>query len=168
MPKKQRGLITDETSVMTRASQREMPRTGKSKPLIHALQLVRELQAKKENAADDRKKSQRELTRGLDSNPRPEPRGAAAGPGRPTLKESDPTHQIPSSTSSFHHSHAIQPRQTCTYKSRKRQVGTTGLPMWFHTRGWFRAGSCKAQENLPIPLSFQKKTRPISNKPMEL
>ena len=32
-----------------------MPRTGKSKPLIHALQLVRELQAKKENAADDRK-----------------------------------------------------------------------------------------------------------------
>ena len=56
MPKKQRGLITDETSVMTRASQREMPRTGKSKPLIHALQLVRELQAKKENAADDRQK----------------------------------------------------------------------------------------------------------------
>ena len=45
--------ITDETSVMTRASQREMPRTGKSKPLIHALQLVRELQAKK-HAADDK------------------------------------------------------------------------------------------------------------------
>ena len=54
MPKKQRGLITDETSVMTRASQREMPRTGKSKPLIHALQLVNS-KPKKENAADDRK-----------------------------------------------------------------------------------------------------------------
>ena len=54
MPKKQRVLITDETSVMTRASQREMPRTGKSKPLIHALQLVNS-KPKKENAADDRK-----------------------------------------------------------------------------------------------------------------
>ena len=79
--------------------------------------------------------SQRGFARGLDSNPRPEPRGAAAGPGRPTLKESHPTHQIPSSTSSVYPPHAIQPRQTCTYKSRKRQVGTTGLPMWFHTRG---------------------------------
>ena len=40
-----------------------------------------------------------------------------------------------------------------------------GNPMWFHTTqgGWFRAGSCKAQENLPIPVS-SKKTRPISNK----
>ena len=62
-PKKQRVVrsipSTDETSVMNRASQREMPRTGKSKPLIHALQLahalqlVRELQAKK-HAADDK------------------------------------------------------------------------------------------------------------------
>ena len=32
-----------------------MPRTGKSKPLIHALQLVNS-KPKKENAADDRQK----------------------------------------------------------------------------------------------------------------
>ena len=30
---------------------------------------------------------------------------------------------IPSSTNSFHHPHAVQPRQTCTYKSREKKTG---------------------------------------------
>ena len=40
---------------------------------------------------------------------------------------------IPSSTNSFHHPHAVQPRQTCTYKSREKTGMHDGNPMWFHT-----------------------------------
>ena len=151
---------------MNRASQREMPRTGKSKPLIHALQLVNSKPKMLLMIRNGDRPSQRGFTRGLDSNPRPEPRGAAADPGRPTVKN-----HIPSSTNSFHHPHAIQPRQTCTYKSRKRQVCTTGLPCGSIPLqgGWFRAGSCKAQENLPIPFLLPEENTPdIEQIPMEL
>ena len=44
-----------------------------------------------------------------------------------------------------------------------------GKPMLFQTSqgGWFRAGSCKAQENLPIPV-FQDNTPDIEQIPMGL
>ena len=73
--------------------------------------------------------SQRGLPRDLDSNPRPEPRGAAAGPGRPTLKES---HRRP--IASILHPKYSQDKPVPT-KVEKRQVCTTGFPWGFPARG---------------------------------
>ena len=73
--------------------------------------------------------SQRGLTRGLDSNPRPEPRGAAAGPGRPTLKNQiQPTryHRRPIASIIHMQYRTLHKEKTCMHD---------GLPMWFHTRG---------------------------------
>ena len=119
--------------------------------------------------------SLRAKTRGLDSNlglfschsnPRPETLGRSSWYRQTDIERiTNNPHQRPSSTNSFHHPHAVQPGQTCTYKRRKKtgrhDMASHGLP-YESPRGWFRAGSCKAQENLPIPLSFQK-TRPVSN-----
>ena len=131
---------------MTRASQREMPRTGKSKPLIHALQLVN---SKPKNMllmirnGDRPSQSLRAETRGLDSkiglfschsNPRPTDIERITSIIRQTnIEESalgSPTvnNQRPSSTNSFHHPHAVQPRQTCTYKSREKTGRHDGHP----------------------------------------
>ena len=84
-------------------------------------------------------------------------------------EESDPTHQRPSSTNSFHGPHEVEPTQTCTYKSRQRQVCTTGIPCGSipPKEGGFVQDLAKPRKMSPF--LFSKKTRPISNKkPMEL
>ena len=40
---------------------------------------------------------------------------------------------IPSSTNSFHHPHAVQPRQTCTYQRQEKTGKHDRHPMGFHT-----------------------------------
>ena len=72
-------------------------------------------------------------------------------------EESDPTHQRPSSTNSFHRprTHEVEPTQTCTYKSRQKTGRHDGNPMLFHTTqggGFVQGSSCKAQENLSNPI----------------
>ena len=125
-----------------------MPRTGKSKPLnhalqlAHALQLVRELQAKK-NAADD-KEWRSSISEGLVALfPVAVTHGLKLGRSwsrQTNIEESDPTHQIPSSTNSFHHPHEVEPTQTRPYKPRDKTGMHDGNPTWFHTR---RVVSCR-------------------------
>ena len=76
----------------------------------------------------------------------------------------DPIHQRPSSTNSFHRPHEVQPTQTCTYKSRQRQVCTTGNPCCSkpHKEGGFVQDLAKPRK-ISLYLS-SKTTRPISNK----
>ena len=166
---------------MTRASQTERGLERGSPNHSHPCTPTCELQAKKNmllmiRNGDRPSQSLRVETRGLDSkiglfschsNPRPEPRGC---PGRPTLKESLPFiryHRRPIASIIHMQSSQDKPVPTKVEKDRYARQASHGLP-YESPGGWFRAGSCKAQENLPIPLSFQKKTRPISNKPMEL
>ena len=148
---------------MNRASQREMPRTGKSKPLIHALQLVRELQVK--NAADDRK-WRSSISEGL-VFPVTVTHGLKLGRSwsrQTNSEESDPTHQRPSSTNSFHHPYEVEPTQTCTYKSREKTGMHDGNPMWFHTRRVVVSCRILQSPGKSPNTSPSKKTRPISNK----
>ena len=167
IPKKQRVPLRsssrDETSVMHRASQREMPRTGKSKPLSGPMHSnLRELQAKKKMLMMINMVHLRgglvfpvTVTHGL--------KLGRSWSRQTNSEESDPIHQRPSSTNSFFQSIPRKTNSNLTLQT-KRQVGTTGkIPRRSIQGGWFRAGSCKAQENLPILVSY-KKTRPISNK----
>ena len=160
---------------MTRASQTERGLERGSPNHSHPCTPTCELQAKKNmllmiRNGDRPSQSLRVETRGLDSkiglfschsNPRPEPRGC---PGRPTLKESLPFiryHRRPIASIIHMQSSQDKPVPTKVEKDRYARQASHGLP-YESPGGWFRAGSCKAQENLPIPLSFQK-TRPLSN-----
>ena len=134
----------------------------------------------KPNAADDKRRSSISELDGSSGSHATVTHGLKLGRSwsrQTNSEESDPTQQSPSSTNRFHRPRTRSRTNSNLYLQKWKKTGMhDGNPMLFHTTqggGFVQGSSCKAQENLPIPVLQEKHAQYRTNQwssdcPMDL